>query len=201
MNTALTDKAWFKAIINNPSLVAKLSAIKLIIFDVDGTLTNAGIAIDDQGEGPRIFDIQDGYAFGPAQKAGLTIALMSGKQNISTILRGKTLGVPEELCLVGILNKPESVKKIQAILNITPEQTLAFGDDYLDAQIPQTSTVKLFACPANTPFYYQDSADLVVPRTGGSGAARLLLDLILFVQGKHFSQDAITQSLSTKTST
>lgn len=199
MNTPQTDKSWFKAVIENPTLVAKLEKIKFIVFDVDGTLTDAGIYVDDHGEGGRIFNIQDGYAFRPAAKAGITAALMSGKKNISTIERGKALGIPEELCIVGCLTKPAAIKMLQEKLGITAEQTLMVGDDHLDVQVAQTGTAALFACPANAPFYYHDTADLVIPRTGGNGAARLLLDLVLFVNNAHFSQDLIAKSITSPT--
>jgi 3-deoxy-D-manno-octulosonate 8-phosphate phosphatase (KDO 8-P phosphatase) len=200
MNTAQKDKLWFSEIVYNHDLSNRIAQIKLIIFDVDGTLTNAGIAIDDQGEGARIFDIQDGYAFRPALQAGLKIALISGKKNISTIIRGAALGIPEEFCIVGCINKPEAITTMQAKLGIPPEQTAIFGDDHLDFQVQQAGLTMLFACPANAPFYYQDAAHMVVPRTGGTGAARLLLDLILYVQDKHFSQETITKSLAKQSS-
>lgn len=199
MNTAQTDKIWFKTIVANQTLVAKLQKIKLIVFDVDGTLTDASIYVDDHGEGGRIFNIQDGYAFRPIANAGITTALMSGKKNISTIERGKALGIPEELCIVGSLTKPAAIKILQERLSITAEQTLMMGDDHLDVQVIQAGTAALFACPENTPFYYHDTADLVIPRTGGNGAARLLLDLVLFVHNAHFSQDLIVQSIASQT--
>ncbi len=196
MNTCQTDALWFKNTLANQPLIEALKAIKLVVFDVDGTLTNAGIYIDDQGEGGRIFSVQDGFIFRPATKAGLTLALMSGKNNKSTMHRGAALGVPENLCSVGILTKPEAIHKLQTDHSFTPAQTLMVGDDHLDAIVKKTGMASLFACPADAPFYYQAYADIVLPRAGGNQAARLLLDLILYIHGKHFDQDLITQSLA-----
>ena len=193
-NTYHTDIQWFKNTLANTKLIAQLKEIKLIVFDVDGTLTDAGIYVDLNGEGGRTFSVQDGYAFRPAMAAGFTLVLMSGKDNKTTALRGVNLGVPVELCMVGITTKPAAIRKLQAEHGFSPEQTLIIGDDYFDAVVKQEG-VALFACPADAPFYYQHYADLVLPRHGGNQAARLMLDLLLYINNKHFSQELITKAL------
>jgi 3-deoxy-D-manno-octulosonate 8-phosphate phosphatase (KDO 8-P phosphatase) len=189
------DAIWFKNTLANKPLVEKLLQIKLIIFDVDGTLTDAGIYVDETGEGGRVFSVQDGYAFRPAIAAGLTIALISGKANQSTITRGNMIGVAEAFCIVGSKTKPTVIKKMQADYGFLPNQTLIMGDDHLDAVVKQDGCVALFACPNNAPFYYQGYADLVLPRAGGDQAARLLLDLLLYLHKKHFDQALIDHAL------
>jgi len=189
------DIAWFKNILANQELVARLQAIKLIVADVDGTLTDGSIYFDAQGEGGRAFSVQDGYIVRPAMQAGLTIALMSGKNNNTTLHRGTQLGIPEDLCFAGILTKPEAVSTIQQKHGIEPAQTLMVGDDHLDAQVKLHGMASLFVCPANTPFYYQTIADIILPRAGHEHAVRLLFDLILYVRKQHFSQDLIDKAL------
>jgi 3-deoxy-D-manno-octulosonate 8-phosphate phosphatase (KDO 8-P phosphatase) len=196
MNTFHTDCQWFKNTLANNELIAQLKEIKLIVFDVDGTLTDAGIHVDLAGEGGRTFSVQDGYAFRPAMTAGFTLVLMSGKDNPTTLLRGAKLGVPPELCFAGMEAKPAAIRKLQAERGFTPTQTLIIGDDHFDAIVKQEG-VALFACPADAPFYYQCYADLVLPRPGGNQAARLVLDLLLYIHNKHFSQALITKALGT----
>lgn len=132
--------------------------------------------------------MQDGYIVKPAMNAGITITFMSGKDNFSTIQRARQLGVPEELCIVGVDTKPIFVAKLQQKLNISIDQTLVIGDDFLDAEVKLQSVTKLYACPENTPFYLQQLADIIIPRNGGDSAFRLLMDLVLYVQNKHFAQ-------------
>ncbi len=194
--SASADIAWFKQCLGNKTLVESLKNIKLVISDVDGTLTDASIYVDATGEGGRCFSIQDGFIVKHAMQQGLAISFMSGKSNVSTLERAKALGIPPEMCAVGLDSKPAAVQKIQQLCKVTPAQTLMFGDDYLDADVKRHDVIGLYACPANTIFYLQPLADLMVPRCGGDGALRLLVDLMLFVQGKHFAQDLIDRCLN-----
>lgn len=188
LSSSARDIAWFKLCLADQKLVAALKNIKLVISDVDGTLTDTTIYVDDKGEGGRTFSVQDGYIVKPAMLAGITITFMSGKDNFSTIQRARKLGVPEDLCIVGVDTKPIFVKKLQEKLNFSIDQTLLIGDDFLDAEVKLQSATGLYACPENTPFYLQQLADIVIPRSGGDSAFRLLMDLVLYVQNKHFAQ-------------
>lgn len=185
------DLDWFKQCCLTPDLVQQLKQIKLVICDVDGTLTSAGVYVDEQGEGGREFSVQDGFIVKPAQQAGITIALMSGKANLSTIQRAEKLGIPAELCMIGLETKPEAVRTLQHKLVLDAQQTLLIGDDFLDAEVKINRLVSLYACPSNTPFYLQQLADIVIPHSGGKNAFRLIMDLVLYVQQKHFAQDFI----------
>lgn len=191
-----SDQIWFKQCLENKALIQALKNIKLIVTDVDGTLTDANVYVDQDGEGGRRFSVQDGYIIKPAMQAGLVISFMSGKGNPSTIQRGKTLGIPEDLLIVGMETKTQAIGSLQKKFNLSKEQTMIVGDDYLDALVKINQATGLFVCVANAPFYLQPMADLVLPREGGQSAFRLLMDLVLYVQEKHFAQELIKQSLS-----
>jgi 3-deoxy-D-manno-octulosonate 8-phosphate phosphatase (KDO 8-P phosphatase) len=192
---AQSDILWFKTILTHKELIDKLKRIKLVIADVDGSLTNTLIAVDAHGEGARQFNIQDGYITVKAQTAGVIISFMSGKDNSSTLQRAQKLGIPAEHCAVGLLSKPEAVEALQKKLGLTSDQTLIFGDDYLDVEVKLKNAAGIFSCPSNAVFYIQPHADFVVPKAGGDGAFRLLLDLLLYVQDKHFAGNMITHAL------
>jgi len=192
---ATVDSTWFSQCLIDEALVEALKKIKLIICDVDGTLTDASVYVSAEGEGGRLFNVQDGFIVKPAMQAGLHIAFVSGKDNKSTIERAKKLGIPENLCIVGMESKHEVVKKLQQEQNVTTNEILVFGDDFLDADIKLHKLAGMYVCPANAIFYLQPLADLIIPRGGGQGAFRLLLDLILYVQNKHFAQQLIEQAL------
>ncbi len=195
---AKKDLIWFKKCCANKSLVNKLKKIKLIISDVDGTLTDASIYTSEEGEGGRYFSVQDGYITQPAIQSGLHIAFVSGKSNLSTLKRGLKLGIPEDMCIGGAKEKISIAKKLQDKVNVTIDQTMIFGDDFLDANVKVNKAVGLYICPLNTPFYLQNMADLVIPAAGGTYAFRLLLDLMLFLNKKHFAQALIEKALKTK---
>ncbi len=196
---AKKDLVWFKKCCADKKLVSKLKKIKLIICDVDGTLTDATVYISQEGEGGRYFSVQDGYITKPALETGLKIALVSGKRNASTITRGMQLGIPEDMCIVGANQEKLSIaRELQEKTETTVAQTLIFGDDFLDANVKHNKGVGFYACPQNTPFYLQNIADLVIPAPGGTRAFRLLLDLMLFLNKKHFAQTLIEKALKAK---
>jgi len=191
------DLAWFKKSCFDEKLVQSLKKIKLIICDIDGTLTDGTVYTGQESEGGRCFSTQDGFITKPALQSGLHIALVSGKENLSTKIRGAILGIPEDMCIGGKgKEKITVIKELQGKTGTTIEQTLIFGDDFLDANTKfQGAAVGFYACPQNTPFYLQKIADLVVPAPGGTRAFRLLLDLILFLNKKHFAQELIEEAL------
>lgn len=188
---AINDLTWFNQTLANTKLIDQLNQIKLIILDVDGTLTDAGVYVDTDREGGRTFSTQDGFLFKYCAQAGITIALMSGKSNTSTRIRGAELGIPEELCLMGIKEKLPVIRQLQATYQITDLATLMVGDDILDTAVKLAAPAITYACPANAPFYVQSTADLILPRTGGDSAIRLLFDLMLFARNQHPVQDLI----------
>ncbi len=173
---------------------AALQNIKLIITDVDGCLTDANIYLPDGGEPVKGFSVQDGYATKHALDVGLQIAFLSGKNSSATTTRAAKLGIPEQLCAVGICeNKIAQVHRMQEFAGASKEETLFFGDDVLDIEVKEA--VGTFACPQNALFYVHHASDLHVPKRGGQGAFRLLLDLVLYAQQKHFAQSLIDAAL------
>ncbi|MBU4269400.1 hypothetical protein KJ644_02060 [Candidatus Dependentiae bacterium] len=204
MNKAQTDKKWFLEVLNNNTLITKLKQIKIIITDIDGCLTDASLMLaesqylqdtDYSKFKGKSFCVQDGFGISTAIKNNLIkIAFISGRTDEATKIRAKMLGIPDDLCFTGIdNNKIEKIKLIQNKYNISKEEILYFGDDLLDFQTVDATGI--MTCPANTLFYFQNQADLIIPRVGGNGAFRILLDLVLYVQNKHFAQEFIDKSL------
>lgn len=191
----MSTMQWFFQALQNTVLLEKIQALKLIICDVDGTLTDAQVYFSLDGEDGRSFSVQDGFAMEKAVKAGLQLCLMSGKGNKTTVLRGTQLGIPEQLCIVGVKHKPTIIHTLIEQYNLAPHEIALCGDDFLDAQVKLELSQVFFAVPANTPFYLKPYADLQLPLVGGQGAIRLFLDLVLFVQGRHFAQELIENSL------
>lgn len=168
----------------------------MVICDVDGSLTNGTIYVNQTEEFARGFSVVDGYGIAQTQRTGIKIAFLSGKQNNSALVRALSLGIPEHLFLQGIDNKVEAFATLLASTGLKPANTIMWGDDVLDAQVKQVNDTCLFVCPCDAPFYIQACADLVIPRDGGRHALRLLLDLILFINKKHHMQCIIEKSLN-----
>ncbi|KKP22565.1 MAG: 3-deoxy-D-manno-octulosonate 8-phosphate phosphatase [candidate division TM6 bacterium GW2011_GWF2_28_16] len=194
MNKYEIDKNWFINNINNKNLIEKLQKIKVIITDIDGCLTNANLLVTENNIG-KSFSVQDGFGTSTAIKNKLIdIAFLTGRTDEATKIRAKMLGIPDELCFTGIDQKKiAKIKAIQKLKNITKEETLYFGDDLLDFEA--LDAIGVMASPENTVFYFQDYANIIVPRTGGDSAFRLLLDLVLYAQNKHFAQEFIDKTI------
>ncbi|KKP35561.1 MAG: 3-deoxy-D-manno-octulosonate 8-phosphate phosphatase, YrbI family [candidate division TM6 bacterium GW2011_GWF2_32_72] len=185
---------WFKAMVNNCKVVERLKKVKMIITDVDGTLTEGYIYFSESGDEFKNFSVQDGYGIALAQEQGLLVGVISGRDSIATIEMAKDRNIPANMLYQGVMkNKVQYVEKMQKMHNLNCEETLYFGDDVLDIQVKKN--VCLFASPDTALFYIQEASDFVVPKCGGCGAFRLLIDLILYVQGKHFAQDVISQAI------
>ncbi len=193
---SLTHLHWFKEMLANKELVEHLKKITLVITDVDGSLTDGTVHYNAVGEGDRMYSPQDGFAIRMALENGIKVSFLSGNAGDSIVSRAKKLQIPEELIILGSKDKKVSVKKIQEITGTTSEQTLIFGDDYLDAAVKEADPSVFLAMPDNSVFYLKPLADCVTPSIGGSGSAlRLVLDLLLYVQGKHVAQHLIQNAI------
>jgi len=191
MNFVSRDKEWFFSCLKNQALVEKFKKITLVISDIDGCLTDGKVYYSDDTEIQKCFSIQDGFMMAKCNKKGLPhLALISGRSDKAAALRARVLGIPDDLYHQGVdQNKPNEVKKIQKSLGISADETLFFGDDLLDLETK--SCVGLFVAPSNALFYIHENADLITPRSGGNGALRLVLDLLLYIQNKHIAHRSI----------
>lgn len=196
MNLPNADKSWFQHTLGNTNLCKKLADIKLIICDVDGTLTNGTMTYSTTDEASRNFSIVDGFGMVQAQKAGILIALLSGKAHGSLAVRAKKLNIPESLCIGSQEDKIITIKKIASDHQLKLSEIALIGDDYFDLKTKTAEPYLLFISLQDAPFYSQVYADLVICREGGNHAVRLFIDLVLYIQQKHFAQSFIDHALT-----
>ncbi|MCK4265497.1 HAD hydrolase family protein [Candidatus Babeliales bacterium] len=188
------DFEWFKACLKNEQLINKLKNIKLIVTDIDGCLTDANVYPNEGSEETKGFSVQDGFAVVKAIQSGLKISLLTGKTGQILEKRASDINIEKSLCYFGFgENKTKALEQILEQTHLTKNEILFFGDDVLDIELK--NKVSLFACPSNAIFYIKPEADLILPKSGGHGAFRLLLDLVLFVQKKHFKQNLIENAI------
>lgn len=190
----VNDLQWFKKCLANKDLVEKLKKIKLIITDVDGCLTDGKIYYDENQNQMKTFSTVDGFGTVRSLEANLSIAFLSGRINNSTTSRAKSLKIREDMCFTGFdQSKRNKMAEIQKNNNISKDETLLFGDDFLDAECADMASI--FACPPNTIFYIKNKSNLVLPKDGEHYPFRLIVDLILYIQEKHFAQNMITEAI------
>jgi 3-deoxy-D-manno-octulosonate 8-phosphate phosphatase (KDO 8-P phosphatase) len=155
-----------------------LKRIRLVVFDVDGTLTDGKVVYSDQGE-LQSFCVRDGQGLAWLKRFGIQIAWITGRGCAATERRATELGVVELHMQSG--PKAEVLRSIQERLGIGREETLSMGDDLPDLALSMGSS--FFAAPQDARPEIKKHADWVSIACAGSGAARELVELLLRAQG------------------
>ena len=158
----------------------RAARIKLILFDVDGVLTDGKILLHADGTESKRFDIKDGTAIVWAQRLGLTVGFLSARTSLATAQRAAQLGVT--LLHQGVASKLETYDQIVDALLLENEEVAYMGDDVLD--LPVLGRAGLSAAPADAVAEVRDRVHWVSGADGGRGAARELVELILKAQDK-----------------
>lgn len=150
-----------------------VSQIKLIVLDVDGTLTDGGIYLTESGEEFKKYNTKDGMAIKRLIRRGMHVAFISASKSVKSVTRrAEMLGV--EHCYVGDDPKPSVLEKWLAALDLDYRQALFMGDDINDLDVMRKCGVS--ACPADASPVVQEIADIVLTRSGGNACFRELVD-------------------------
>ena len=150
--------------------------VKLIIFDVDGVLTDGGIYIGADGELFKPFFCRDGLGITLAHRAGLKTAIITGRQSEHLRYRAKELHITE--VYQGNLDKREAYRDLKAKLGLADEEIAYFGD------LPIMGQVGFPAAVGDAVQEVREAAVLQSDYPGGHGAVRQLIEFILKAQGK-----------------
>src|SRR5215831_3616840 len=153
----------------------KSQIIRALFFDVDGVLTDGRIYLAGNGDEFKVFDTKDGHGMRKAIAAGLKVAWISGRTSPATQARARDLGV--HACYQGIRDKLSRYEALCRRWKIDPSQTAAIGDDEPD--VPLLQAAGFSACPADSTPEARKAADKVLERSGGRGAAREFIELVL----------------------
>ena len=147
--------------------------IKLLVLDVDGTMTDGGIYITESGEHFKKFNAKDGMGIKLAERAGITVGIISHSYVANMITsRANTLGL--KYFYVGQESKLDILKKWMEELQLEAKEVAFIGDDLNDLEIMQY--VGIAACPADAVKKIQQISDCVLTRKGGEGAVREFID-------------------------
>jgi 3-deoxy-D-manno-octulosonate 8-phosphate phosphatase (KDO 8-P phosphatase) len=161
------------------TVTARAARITLLLFDVDGVLTDGKILLHGDGTESKIFDIKDGTGIVWARRAGLTVGLLSARTSAATEQRASQLGIT--LVRQGVASKLDAYSDIIAGMNLKSEQVAYMGDDVLD--LPVLLRAGLSAAPADAVEDVRSRVHWVSRANGGDGAARELVEIILRAQG------------------
>lgn len=162
------------------TLQEKATRIRLVLFDVDGVLTDGLVIMHADGSESKGFHIRDGAAIVWAQRAGLLVGLLSARSSGATTQRATQLAV--SIVEQGVANKLAAYERIVRENALEDADVAYMGDDLLD--LPVLERAGLSAAPADAAAEVRDKVDWVSPSGGGRGAARELLELVLRAQNR-----------------
>ncbi|MEO8257131.1 MAG: HAD hydrolase family protein [Acidobacteriota bacterium] len=154
--------------------------LRLLLFDVDGVLTDGKILLHPDGTESKRFDIKDGTGLVWAQRAGLKVGLLSARSSAATAQRAAQLGVT--IVHQGVPSKLAAYDEILRQQQLTDAETAYMGDDLLD--LPVIGRVGLSACPADAVDEVRARVHFVSRAVGGDGAVRELIEIVLKAQGR-----------------
>jgi 3-deoxy-D-manno-octulosonate 8-phosphate phosphatase (KDO 8-P phosphatase) len=161
------------------SIQAKAVKVRLLLFDVDGVLTDGKILLHGDGTEGKQFDIKDGIAMVWAQRAGLTVGFLSARTSASTVQRAAQLGIT--LVHQGVASKLETYEQIIGHLSVHDAEVAYMGDDIVDLGVLER--VGLSAAPADAVEDVRRRVHWVSGAAGGRGAVRELIEVVLRAQG------------------
>lgn len=159
-----------------------MQKIKLLVMDVDGTLTDGKIYMSSQGEMFKAFSIKDGLAIHDLlPQSQIVPAIITGRKSVIVENRCRELGIVH--CYQGCRNKKEALVKLAAQLGLRADergvyQEIAYiGDDIND--VPSMKLCGTSGCPANAADLVKEVSTFVSAENGGDGAAREFIEWII----------------------
>lgn len=149
--------------------------IELLVFDVDGCLTNGQITYTESGDEIKAFSVKDGLAISSWIRMGKKAAIITGRRSKIVERRAKELGV--NFIFQGVKDKLDTLSQIRQELNIEYAEIAAIGDDLNDFSMLK-SVGKSFT-PADGSEYIRELCDIVLYSRGGEGAVREMIETII----------------------
>ena len=156
-----------------------MTGIKLLLFDVDGVLTDGRILLHGDGSESKQFHIRDGAGIVWAQRAGLAIGLLSARLAAATAIRATQLGIT--IVVQGAADKLAGYEQILATEGLTDAQVGYMGDDLQD--LPVLRRAGFSAAPADAAPEVRATVQWVSASGGGRGAVRECIEHVLRGQG------------------
>ena len=158
----------------------KAKALKLLILDVDGVLTDGQILLTEQGEELKSFNAKDGHGLRMLMEEGIEVALISGRNSKAVDFRARDLGILE--VHQGVRDKGPFCEKIIRQRNLRKDEVCCVGDDIPDLPLFQHSGIS-FAVSDASPVI-KDLASYTTRQRGGHGAVREVCEVILASRGR-----------------
>jgi len=171
------DEAQERAMLDRAFLRA--GPLKLMIFDVDGVMTDGTLYYSERGEELKAFNVQDGHGIKMLKQEGVEVGLISARKSRAVELRAASLGIAH--LYQGMEDKRAAYAALLELLGLTTGQSGYMGDDLLD--LPLLIRCGFAATVAAAPEAVRSRAHYVARAPGGRGAVREVCEFILHAQG------------------
>ena len=158
---------------------AKAANIKLVVFDVDGVLTDGSLIFGDDGQEYKAFHSRDGHGMKMLQASGVEMAFITGR--MSEVVKHRARNVKVSHVYQGQIDKLPAYEKLKDKLKLQPEEIAVVGDDVVDLPIMLRSGLAIAVSDAHP--VVKQYAHWITPSAGGKGAAREVCELIMEAQG------------------
>lgn len=161
------------------SVVRRAKAIKLLVMDADGILTDGRLLYAGRGEELVAFHVQDGHGIRLALHAGLSLAIVTGRESEAVARRARDLGIRE--VHQKVRDKLAVLQELMARKGLSASQVACMGDDLVD--LPILLRAGLAISVPGAAQEVRSAAHYVTGRPGGQGAVREAIELLLKAQG------------------
>jgi 3-deoxy-D-manno-octulosonate 8-phosphate phosphatase (KDO 8-P phosphatase) len=167
-----------------PEVLALAAKVKLLLFDVDGVLTDGRLVIGDDGLEFKAFNSRDGHGIKMLQRNGIDVGIITGRT--SDVVKHRVKDLKIRHVYQGCKEKLPVYQKLIKKLKLKPEQTAFVGDDVVD--LPIMLRVGLAVSVQNAHSLVKQHAHWVTPSIGGYCAAREVCDMLLHAHGLYHTE-------------
>ncbi len=161
-------------------LKEKLARIKLMIFDVDGVLTDGRIIYNSEGVETKCFDVRDGHGIKLLMRSGIDVALVTARSSAVVTKRAEDIGI--KMVFQGCKDKLAALEEIVKVTGLAVGELAYLGDDLID--LPVLTRVGFSVAVRDAVEELKSVVDYITEKPGGRGAAREVCELILKNTGK-----------------
>jgi len=161
-------------------ILHRAAQIRLVIFDVDGVLTDGRLYLADDGNEFKAFHSRDGHGMKMLQSQGVAVAIISGRRSLAVERRMADLGI--DYVYMGVQDKLVAFQDLLQRQGLDPAQVAYVGDDVID--LPVMSRVGLAIAVQDADPFVKRHAHWQTPSPGGRGAVREVCELLLEALGR-----------------
>lgn len=166
--------------LDDAEFAARARRISLLCLDVDGTMTDGGIIVHDDGSETKVFSVRDGFAIKAWQMFGHKAAIITGRTCHAVDRRAEALGF--DVVVQNVPDKSPAFRKLLGDLQLSTDEVCYVGDDLPD--VPLLKAAGLGIAVGDAVAEARDAADGITNAVGGRGAVREVIERLLVAQGR-----------------